>query len=338
MPQSLPYTLSRDAPLERHNTFRVPARAAWFAELSVAAALPELLAQPELKDLPLLVLGEGSNLLLTKDFEGLVLYMAIAGIRRDGMRVHVGAGERWDGFVRWSLEQGLDGLENLILIPGTVGAAPIQNIGAYGAEVQECVHAVEAWDRKAARTVTLARSACKFGYRDSLLKQESGRYIVTAVEFDFPHEHPLKLGYQGVDKELAAQGVRQPKAADVARAVEALRRRKLPDPAKIGNAGSFFKNPVLPAALAGALLREHPDIPSFPTGAGHTKLSAAWLIEACGLKGAREGDAGVSEQHALVLVNHGKATGAQIWALAQRIRETVKTRFGIVLEPEPIVL
>ncbi len=338
MPQLPPYTLTRDAPLARRNTFRVPARAAWFAELHDAAALAELLARPELKDLPLLVLGEGSNLLLTKDFEGLVLHMAVAGIDRDGAHVRVGAGERWDGFVRWSLEQGLAGLENLILIPGTVGAAPIQNIGAYGTEVQECVHAVQAWDRQQARAVTLDRAACAFGYRDSLFKHPPGRYIVTAVEFAFPREHALKLGYAGLDKELLAQGVKHPTPADVARAVEALRLRKLPDPAKIGNAGSFFKNPVLPAGRAGELLREHPGMPTYHSSEGNTKISAAWLIEACGLKGAREGGAGVSELHALVLVNHGHATGSEIWALAERVRDAVKARFGITLEPEPIIL
>lgn len=338
MPQLPPYTLTRDAPLERRNTFRVPARAAWFAELTDAAALPELLARPELKELPLLVLGEGSNLLLTRDFAGLVLHMAIAGISRDGARVRVGAGERWDSFVRWSLQQGLAGLENLILIPGTVGAAPIQNIGAYGAEVRECVHSVQAWDRRQGRAVSLDKAACAFGYRDSLFKREPGRYIVTGVEFAFPQEHALRLGYQGVDKELAAQGVQHPTPADVARAVETLRLRKLPDPARIGNAGSFFKNPVLPAARAGELLREHPGLPAYPSGEGRTKLSAAWLIEACGLKGARAGDAGVSELHALVLVNHGSATGSEIWALAERVREAVKARFGIALEPEPIIL
>lgn len=332
------YTLTRDAPLARRNTFRVPARAAWFAELGDAAAIPELLARAELKDLPLLVLGEGSNLLLTRDFEGLVLHMAIGGIARDGSRVRVGAGERWDSFVRWSLEQGLAGLENLILIPGTVGAAPIQNVGAYGAEVREFVHMVEAWDRGQSRIVHLDNAACAFGYRDSLFKREPGRYIVTAVEFELPREHALKLDYAGLDKELAARGVQYPTPTDVAHAVETLRLRKLPDPARIGNAGSFFKNPVLPAREAEALVRSHPGLPAYPGGDGKTKLSAAWLIEACGLKGAREGDAGVSEQHALVLVNHGKASGAQIWALAQRVRGAVTSRFGVTLEPEPIVL
>ena len=338
MSKPAPYTLTRDASLADRNTFRVPARAAWYAELHDATELPELLAQPEVKSLPLLVLGGGSNLLFTKDFEGLVLRVAVTGIAREGGRVRVGAGERWNGFVRWSLQQGLAGLENLTLIPGTVGAAPIQNIGAYGAEVREYVHAVEAWDRKQGKLIVLGNADCRFGYRDSLFKHEPGRYILTAVEFEFPQEHALKLGYAGIDKELSAQGVKQPTPADVARAVEALRRRKLPDPVQIGNAGSFFKNPVLPAARAVDLARANPGLPVYPAGADRVKLSAAWLIEACGLKGAREGDAGVSEQHALVLVNHGTATGAQIWALAQRVRDAVESRFGVRLEPEPIVL
>lgn len=338
MPLATAYTLTRDAPLAGRNTFRVPARAAWFSELSDVAALPELLARPELQGLPLLVLGAGSNLLFTKDFDGLVLHMALTGIAREGSRVRVGAGERWDGFVRWTLQQGLPGLENLVLIPGTVGAAPIQNIGAYGAEVSEYVHSVEAWDRKQGKRIVLGNADCRFGYRDSVFKREPGRHILTAVEFELPSEHTLKIGYAGVDLELAAQGITRPTPTDVARTVETLRRRKLPDPVKIGNAGSFFKNPVLPAARAIDLARANPGLPVYPAGTDQTKLSAAWLIEACGLKGVREGDAGVSEQHALVLVNHGTATGAQVWALAQRVRDAVESRFGVRLEPEPIVL
>jgi UDP-N-acetylmuramate dehydrogenase len=334
--------LLRDAPLEQRNTFRVPAHAARYSELRDAAGLPELLQRHELKSLPLLVLGEGSNLLFTKDYPGLVLRMANQGIQMleggEIVRVRVAAGEHWHDFVRWSLEHGLAGLENLALIPGTVGAAPIQNIGAYGAEVGEYVAMVEAFDRQRGEFVQLDNQACDFAYRDSVFKREPDRFIVTAVDFALPRRHHLKLDYAGVREELAAMGVKQPQPLDVAQAVEALRRRKLPDPAITGNAGSFFKNPVLEAERAAALLAAHPKLPNWPAAEGKVKISAAWLIETCGFKGVRDGDAAVSEKHSLVLINCGHATGAQVWALATRIRDAVQNRFGIGLEPEPLIL
>lgn len=341
-PAAAPYSLTPHASLERHSSFRVPARAAWLAEVLDTAALPELLARPELQALPVLALGEGSNLLFTRDYAGLVLKLANRGIeslKDDAVaRVRVAAGEHWDGFVRWSLAEGLVGLENLIFIPGSVGAAPIQNIGAYGAEVREFIAGVEAWDNNQGKTVLLDNGACRFGYRDSVFKQAPRRYLITAVLFDLPRQHALQLDYSGIREELAAQGVSSPKSTDVAKAVETLRRRKLPDPALIGNAGSFFKNPVLPAERARALLRAFPKLPTYQSSEGNTKISAAWLIESCGFKGVRDGDAGVSDQHSLVLVNYGHASGAQIWALALRIRDAVASRYGITLEPEPLIL
>ena len=333
--------LLRDSPLEGRTTFRVPARAARYAELRDAAALPELLSRPELSRMPLLPLGEGSNLLFTRDYEGVVLHVANSGLqvldRGETALVRVAAGEHWDRFVRWSLEQGFAGLENLTLIPGTVGAAPIQNIGAYGVEVAEFVTRVEAWDRKQDEFVQLDKAACGFAYRDSLFKREPARFIITAVDFELPRKRPLVLDYSGVREELASMGVAEPTPSDVSLAVETLRRRKLPDPAITGNAGSFFKNPVLEGARAAELLAAHPKLPNWQTGDA-TKISAAWLIEACGFKGVRDGDAGVSDKHSLVLINYGHATGAEVWALATRIQEAVFTRFGIRLEPEPIVL
>jgi UDP-N-acetylmuramate dehydrogenase len=239
--------------------------------------------------------------------------------------------------VHWSLARGLVGLENLVLIPGTVGAAPIQNIGAYGVEVREFIANVEAWDRHDARLVTLSNQACAFAYRDSLFKRERERYIVTAVEFALPRERALSIDYAGVREELAALGVSAPTAPIVAEAIARIRTRKLPNPALIGNAGSFFKNPIVDAQRADALRAAHPLLPCWPTG-DRFKLSAAWLIESAGLKGLREGDAGVSEQHALVLVNHGHATGAQLWAMAERVRAEVRARFAVELEPEPLVV
>jgi UDP-N-acetylmuramate dehydrogenase len=290
----------------------------------------------------LFVLGGGSNLLFTRDWPGVVLSMSAHGARvleerGDAALIRVEAGEGWNDFVHWSLGHGFTGLENLVLIPGSVGAAPIQNIGAYGREVSEFISTVEAWDRQTGGLVRIDNAACGFSYRDSLFKREPNRHVVTAVEFVLPRSGSLRTDYAGIADELATMGV-APTASTVAEAVARLRTRKLPNPAVIGNAGSFFKNPIVPSAQAQQLKREHPLLPAWPFGEDAVKLAAAWLIEASGLKGVREGDAGVSAQHALVLVNHGRATGAQIWELAQRVQRTVAERFGVNLEPEPIVV
>jgi UDP-N-acetylmuramate dehydrogenase len=336
------YTLIENASLATRNTLRVDARATLLAEIRDAAKLPELLDFPAIRNSRLLVLGEGSNMLFTGDFDGTVLAMATRGVQvesdGDSARIAVAAGERWDDFVRWSLGQGYAGLENLILIPGTVGAAPIQNIGAYGCEVAEFVESVEAWDTRERRVATLDHATCAFAYRDSLFKHEPGRYIVTAVRFVLPRNRPLRTDYAGIDEQLARMGVDKPAPFHVAEAVVHLRTKKLPDPAVIGNAGSFFKNPIVDVALAEVLKREHPELAFWPQPDGHCKLSAAWLIEAAGFKGVREGDAGISNRHALVLVNHGKASGSQLWALAQRVMHGVREKFGVQLEPEPVVI
>ncbi len=336
------YALIENASLAARNTLRVDARARLLAEIRDAAKLPELLDFPAVRSGRLLVLGEGSNVLFTGDFDGTVLAMATRGVQvesdGDGARIAVAAGERWDDFVRWTLGQGYAGLENLILIPGTVGAAPIQNIGAYGCEVAEFIDSVEAWDTHERQVATLDRAACAFAYRDSLFKHEPGRYVVTAVRFVLPRSRPLRTDYAGIDEELARMGVDRPAPFHVAEAVMRLRLRKLPDPAVIGNAGSFFKNPIVDAALANALQREHPGLAAWPQPDGRSKLSAAWLIEKAGFKGLREGDAGISNRHALVLVNHGHATGPQLWALAQQVMHGVRERFGVQLEPEPVVI
>ncbi|MEO6925567.1 MAG: UDP-N-acetylmuramate dehydrogenase [Rhodanobacter sp.] len=336
------YTLTEQAPLATLNTLRVPARANLLADIRDAAKLPELLNFPVVRQGPLLVLGEGSNVLFTGDFDGTVLLMSTRGVQveSDGEsdRIAVAAGERWDDFVRWTLGQGYAGLENLILIPGTVGAAPIQNIGAYGCEVAEFVESVEAWDLRERCVVTLDHATCAFGYRDSLFKHEPGRYIVTAVRFMLPRSRPLRTDYAGIAEELQRMAVDTPAPFHVAEAVVRLRTRKLPDPSVIGNAGSFFKNPIVDAALAAELKRQHSELPAWPQADGRSKLSAAWMIEAAGFKGLREGDAGISNRHALVLVNHGAATGPQLWALAQKVMLGVREKFGVQLEPEPVVI
>jgi UDP-N-acetylmuramate dehydrogenase len=245
----------------------------------------------------------------------------------------------WHDFVLWTLSRGLCGLENLALIPGTVGAAPIQNIGAYGVEVRERIHAVEAFDRSNGAMARLDNAACNFAYRDSLFKRDPERYVVTAVEFALPRTPSLRVDYAGLGEELAAMGVSDPTPSQVADAVIRIRRRKLPDPAVLGNAGSFFKNPIVPVAQAEALQAEHPSLPVFRGSSEDTrKLSAAWLIDQCGWKGHREGDAGVAPSHALVLVNHGNATGAQLLDLARRIAGSVRERFGVAIEPEPRIV
>ncbi|HEY7871336.1 MAG TPA: UDP-N-acetylmuramate dehydrogenase [Rudaea sp.] len=337
------YRITEDADLTRRNSFRVPARTQWLVEVDDAASLPEVFGFDAIRCAPQLVLGEGSNVLLTRDWPGAVLTMTSRGIRilddRDDLaRVRVEAGENWNDFVHWSLGRGFAGLENLILIPGSTGAAPIQNIGAYGVEVHEFIAAVEAFDRREGRIVRLDNAACAFAYRDSIFKHESDRYLVCAVEFLLPRQRELRVDYAGVREELAAMKVATPNHAAVADAVLRLRMRKLPNPAEIGNAGSFFKNPVVAADQADALLREHPRMTAWPVPDGQLKLSAAWLVETAGLKGFREGAAAVSDRHALVLVNHGSATGAQVWALAEKIIAAVQARFGVRLVPEPRIV
>lgn len=334
----------RDAPLRDRNTLRVAATAPCLVEIGDRAAWAEFAASDQARAERLLVLGEGSNVLFAGDPSGVVVQLKMADITvcsDDGVTgvVRAEAGVRWHDLVEWTLAHGYEGLENLVLIPGHVGAAPVQNIGAYGTEVCEFIEAVEAHDREQGRAVRLPRAACAFGYRDSLFKRESERWIVTAVELRLPRQHALRLEYAGIREELAAMEVREPSARAVADAVTRLRRRKLPDPAVIGNAGSFFKNPIVPAEVAASLRQLHPALPVYPDhGGGECKLSAAWLIAACDWKGYRDGDAGIAAQHALVLVNHGGATGAELLALAERVAESVQSRFGLWLEPEPRII
>jgi UDP-N-acetylmuramate dehydrogenase len=335
-------TLVERAPLATLNTLRVPATARWLATLGEAARLPELLEHPAARD-GITVLGEGSNVLYASDPPGLVLRLAFADVSvldDDGATaiVRAEAGVNWDGLVDWTLARGLAGLENLALIPGLAGAAPIQNIGAYGVEIAESITTVEAWDGASRNLVRLPADRCAFAYRDSLFKREPDRWIVMAVEFRMSRKAAPRLEYAGVREELTAMGTTDPSPTQVAEAVRRLRRRKLPDPARIPNAGSFFKNPVVDAEAARRVRDENPDLPTYPAGADRTKLSAAWLIERCGWRGYRDGDAGIAERHALVLVNHGRASGAQLLALARRVAESVHGRFGVRLEPEPRIV
>lgn len=339
------YRIVENARLDARNTFGVPARAPMLIEVTDTAALPELFGYAMLREQPVLVLGGGSNLLFAGDAPGAVLSLTsqridIINDDADSCIVRADAGVGWHDFVLWTLGHGLCGLENLALIPGTVGAAPIQNIGAYGVEVRERIRAVHAFDRQAGTFVQLDAGDCAFAYRDSLFKQDPDRYIVTAVEFALPRTPELRLDYAGIGEELRAMGIdAAPRASQVAEAVIRIRQRKLPDPALLGNAGSFFKNPIVRAAVAVDLQSAYPAMPLFRGSSDDTrKLSAAWLIDQCGWKGHRDGDAGVSAEHALVLVNHGHATGLQLLDLARRIAASVQARLGIDIEPEPRII
>jgi UDP-N-acetylmuramate dehydrogenase len=342
---SAAYSIARDVPLQAWNTFHLAARARYFATVHDAAALPALLAEPTLRGLPSMVLGAGSNLLFANErYEGVIIHLACAAARvleQDAGHalLRVDAGFEWDALVDWTLAHGLQGLENLALIPGQTGAAPIQNIGAYGVEVAESIDCVHGYDLAGAGFARLGAAQCGFGYRDSVFKREPGRWIVTALELRLARGGATRLGYAGLREELASMGDLEPTPRNVAAAVRRIRRRKLPDPAVVGNAGSFFKNPVVARELALNLQSRFDGLPVFPVGReSERKLSAAWLIERAGWRGFRDGDAGVSAQHALVLVNHGHASGLQLLALARRVAASVRELFGVELEPEPRIV
>ena len=330
--------------LRPFNSFGVEARARHFARIRSVDELARVLADPDLARLPRLVLGGGSNLLLTGDFDGLVLKIDLLGRHEEPAsdthwRVRVGAGENWHATVEALLAADRPGLENLALIPGSVGAAPIQNIGAYGLELAERFDSLTAWDVAQQREVRMDLTDCAFGYRDSVFKSAlAGQRIVLDVTFALPRDWQPVTGYAEVAQELRSRGSSSPQPRDVFDAVVAIRRRKLPDPAQIGNAGSFFKNPIVSREQRTDLIARFPSLVSYPLAGGRFKLAAGWLIEAAGMKGLTRGRAGVYEKQALVLVNRGGATGAEILALAREVQDKVAEKFGVRLEPEPVVL
>jgi UDP-N-acetylmuramate dehydrogenase len=343
----LPDFVKREVNLATRTTLALPGHAALYAEIVSADQLGALAGRSVASDTRRFVLGGGSNLVLQGDFDGLMLHIAIrgrqlAGEDADAWYVRAGAGENWDDFVGWTLRQGWPGLENLSLIPGTVGAAPIQNIGAYGLEVAERFHSLDGFDMQSGHAVRFDRNASRFGYRDSMFKQQGwhldGRLVITEVTFRLPKAwHPV-IRYADLAAELAAPGISRPTARQIADAVIAIRQRKLPDPSVIPNAGSFFHNPVVDAATAQQLVKAHPGLPRYPQPDGRVKVAAGWLIEQAGWKGRDLGPAGMFEKQALVLVNRGGASGPDILALAQAIQADVRQRFGIELMPEPIFL
>jgi UDP-N-acetylmuramate dehydrogenase len=288
-----------------------------------------------------MLLGGGSNVLLTQDVPGLVLKNNIQGIRvirefKNKVWVEVGGGENWHAFVRWAVSNGYGGIENMSLIPGTVGAAPIQNIGAYGVELKDVFVRLNAVALSGGRAKTFNHKACQFGYRDSVFKRaEKGKWCITSVVFSLQKSpHRLNTAYGDITKTLEANGISAPNIADISNAVVQIRTSKLPDPAKIGNCGSFFKNPETDRAVLEKIQETHPQAPFFPLPDGRVKIPAGWLIEQCGWKGKRVGNTGCYERQALVLVNHGGATGQEVKALASAIIDSVEKTFGIRLEAE----
>lgn len=337
-----PLPIANDVSLRALNTFGVEALARAYLPVSSVATLAAVRADKALAAMPRLILGGGSNLLFTQNVDALVLHMnshgmSVTGEDADHVFVCAQAGESWHGFVQWTLAQGLGGLENLSLIPGSVGAAPIQNIGAYGSEMADCFHSLHAFDFVTGELLTLTRDDCAFGYRNSIFKHAlRDRAVIVDVTFALPKRWQPNLRYAELAQEVAA--ISKPTAMEISAAVIAIRSRKLPDPAVTGNAGSFFKNPVVTAAQRDALLTDYPQLVSYAQADGSFKLAAGWLIDQCGWKGRSLGAAGVHERQALVLVNRGGASGQEILQLAERIKEDVALRFGVSLETEPVVL
>jgi len=337
-----------DKDLRRATTFGVPASCGTYLRPDTAERLWEALVFARRKNLPWLVLGEGSNILLTRNPPGAVIKVAIPGVRfepvgKDSVLVHAGAGGNWHTLVHTCMKRGAHGLENLALIPGSAGAAPVQNIGAYGVELSDVLEQAEVIDVRSGQRYTMNGEECRFSYRDSAFKRElAGRLVITGLVLRLSTRPEPVLQYPALGEHLQRTR-RQPTPQQVFRAVCEIRRDRLPDPARLGNAGSFFRNPVLERDRYGALREQvrsqHGELPCYPLPGGRdVKVPAAWLIEKAGWKGYRQGDAGVHERQALVLVNHGSATGAEIAALATRIAENVLERFGVQLEPEVTIL
>lgn len=333
-------SMLRNTSLKPYNTFGIDVKAAFLTAFSHADQALEALGNPEVSGMPRMVLGGGSNVLFTHDYEGLILLNNIGGIavaedRGDTVLVKAGSGVVWHEFVLWTLDQNLQGIENMSLIPGKCGAAPIQNIGAYGVELKDTFYSLDAVETATGNQVQFMRQECGFGYRDSIFKRDAkGRYIITGITLELNRRHELRLSYGSITQELQKMGVTNPGIRDVSNAVCNIRRSKLPDPAVTGNAGSFFKNPEIEAVKYQELAKEFPSIVAYSLENGNYKLAAGWLIEQCGWKGKRVGETGSHKDQALVLVNYGHATGAEIVALAHEIIASVKSKFGVDIEPE----
>ena len=330
--------------LKPYNTFGLPAVAKTLVRITSDADVRRVVDDKTLGRAPKFILGGGSNIILTRDMPQVVLKVEVKGMRvveerKDAWIVESGAGESWHELVDFTLNAGCPGLENLALIPGSVGAGPVQNIGAYGVELQDRFESLDAVDLVTGRSVTLGAQTCAFGYRDSIFKHAlAGRSVITRVRFRLPRPWQPVLGYLELQKKIGETGIASPDARQVFDWVCAIRRAKLPDPATIGNAGSFFKNPVVTPEQCRDIIGRDPEIVHYPMPDGSVKLAAGWMIDACGWKGKSVGQAGVYEKQALVLVNRGGAIGSEVMTLARAIQESVYGRFGIRLEPEPVVV
>jgi UDP-N-acetylmuramate dehydrogenase len=325
--------------LQAYNTFGVDVNAKYFAEVHTVEELQDILQTEQLKTSSLLVLGGGSNMLLTKDYDGFVLKMSIKGmdVREEGKLVFVnaGGGEVWNDFVQFCVNRGYAGVENLSLIPGSVGASPIQNIGAYGVEMKDCFYSLQACEVATGNVRTFTREECRFGYRDSIFKNElRGQYIITSVLFRLSKTAKLNLSYGAIEEELQRRGITHPTIKDVSDVVSHIRVSKLPDPSTIGNSGSFFKNPVISENDFKDLQHNFPEVVHYPAGEGKVKVAAGWLIEQCGWKGKVHGHTGTWKNQALVIVNHGGATGKEVYDFSTMIIDSVRERFGVTLERE----
>jgi UDP-N-acetylmuramate dehydrogenase len=329
--------------LKKHNTFGVNAKARYFAAFESVAGLKAILDSKIYSTNKTFVLGGGSNVLLTQDFDGLILHNKIAGIciledNEECVIVEVGGGVNWHEFVQWSVSQELSGVENLALIPGTVGASPVQNIGAYGMEVKDTITKVHAFEITKGKTRIFTSKECRFEYRDSVFKVVlKDKIIIHKVEFKLSKTALNKTTYGAIEEELKALNLK-PSPKHIADAVINIRNRKLPKPAELGNSGSFFKNPVISTSKFELLKKEFPEIVGYRVSDTKTKISAGWLIDNAELKGYRKADAGVHKNHALVLVNYGNATGLEIINLAKKIQQRVKYKYGISIETEVNIL
>lgn len=327
-------------PLKELNTFGLDCVARFYVQIFDKQGLIDVLQDEEFADVPKLIVGGGSNILLRKDYPGIVLHLAIEGkeiVREDDDHtwIKVGAGENWHEFVLFCLDKGWGGIENLSLIPGTVGAAPMQNIGAYGVEIQEVFDSLEAIDRETGEVKVFTHNECRFGYRQSTFKKENrDKYVIVNVILRLNKHTKINTSYGAIKDTLIRNGIQEPSIKDVSNAVVEIRQSKLPDPRLIGNAGSFFKNPVIEPDQFQVLQKTFDGMPSYAQDDGRYKIPAAWLIEQCGWKGTRRGEIGVHDKQALVLVNHGGGNGDDLVTLAYDIQASVKTKFNIQLDPE----
>ncbi len=326
------------------NTFGIDAKAKEFVDIQSREELEVLCSNFNLINRNVLVLGGGSNMLLTKDVDGMVIKISIKGIEitnedNDNVWVKAMAGEVWHDLVLWTIEKGYGGLENLSLIPGCVGASPMQNIGAYGVEIKNTFHSLEAISIEDAEFKTFGPAECKFGYRESIFKQEAkGKYIIVSVEFKLSKHPVVNTTYGAIQQTLQKHGIEKPDVKAISDAVIEIRSSKLPNPKVLGNAGSFFKNPEIPNTQFNQLKLTFPEIVGYPTTEGYTKVAAGWMIEQCGWKGKVVGHTGSHKDQALVLVNYGGATGHEIWQLAMDIQASVKEKFGVTITPEVNVI